>query len=122
VIALARGVPLSLLVGVAVMGPIRHPHPPGTRLHLLQNSGRRGLLVAAAAGALAQDSGAATALAYDAETRRPVPIPPSERGLQTVAAELWFKVSDEGLVLEGPPSTVTGTCSFVTFQAGACSA
>jgi lactonase len=130
VIALARGVPLSLLVGVAVMGPVigpvRHPQPPGRRLHLLQNSGRRGLLSAAAlaaraaaAGALAQDSGA-TALAYDAETRRPVPIPPSERGLQTVVAELWFKVSDEGLVLEGPAFDVTGTCSFVTFQAGAC--
>jgi lactonase len=118
-IALARGVPLSLLVGVAVMGPVRHPQPPGRRLHLLQNFGRRGLLVAgalaaraAAAGALAQDSGAATALAYDAETRRPVPIPPSERGLQTVVAELWFKVSDEGFVLEGPAFDRDGNLLF----------
>ena len=46
--------------------------------------------------------GAVPALAYDAQTRGPVPIPPSERGLQAVVAEPWFKVSDEGLVLEGP--------------------
>jgi lactonase len=57
----------------------------------------------AAAGAHAQQGGgAAPALAYDAQTRGPVPIPPSERGLQAVVAEPWFKVSDEGLVLEGP--------------------
>ena len=33
---------------------------------------------------------------------RPVPIPPSERSLQTVIAEPWFKVSHELMVLEGP--------------------
>ena len=44
----------------------------------------------------------AFALTYDAQTRGPVPIPPSERGLQTVVAEPWFKVSQDGIVLEGP--------------------
>ncbi len=49
----------------------------------------------------AQQGGTARSLAYDAQTRGPVPIPPSERGLQTVLAEPWFKVSHEGIVLEG---------------------
>ncbi|SCU76921.1 Lactonase drp35 [Cupriavidus necator] len=40
-------------------------------------------------------------LSYDAQTRGPVPIPPSERGLQTVVATPWFKASEEGRVLEG---------------------
>jgi lactonase len=44
----------------------------------------------------------AFALTYDVQTRGPVPIPPSERGLQTVVAEPWFKVSRDGIVLEGP--------------------
>jgi hypothetical protein len=35
----------------------------------------------------------ALALTYDAQTRGPVPIPPSERGLQTLVAEPRFKVS-----------------------------
>jgi lactonase len=39
-------------------------------------------------------------LVYDAQTRGPAPIPPSERALQTVVAEPRFKVSDEGWVLE----------------------
>jgi lactonase len=41
------------------------------------------------------------ALHYDAQTRGSVPIPPSERNLQTVVAEPWFKVSDTPMVLEG---------------------
>ena len=52
-------------------------------------------------GASVQQSPAATALTYDAQTRGPAPIPPSERTLQTAAAESWFKVSDENHVLEG---------------------
>ena len=52
------------------------------------------------------------ALAYDAQTRGPVPIPPSERGLQTVVAEPWFKVSDEGIVLEGPAFERNGNLLF----------
>jgi lactonase len=41
------------------------------------------------------------ALDYDALTQGAVPIPPSERGLQTAVAESWFKVSDDGRILEG---------------------
>src|SRR4051812_18953860 len=67
---------------------------------------------AAAGGAQAQGSRAAPALAYDAQTRGPVPIPPSERGLQTAVAEPWFKVSDEGLVLEGPAFDRDGNLLF----------
>ena len=54
-----------------------------------------------AAGAPAQTTGPVHALAYDDQTRGPVPIPPSERGLQTVEAEPWYKVSRQGIVLEG---------------------
>jgi hypothetical protein len=32
----------------------------------------------------------------------PAPIPPSQRSLQTIEARPWFKVSNEGLQLEGP--------------------
>ncbi|MCJ2046380.1 SMP-30/gluconolactonase/LRE family protein [Methylobacterium sp. J-078] len=41
-------------------------------------------------------------LTYDGRTRGPVPIPPGERDLQSVVAQPWFKVSDEGIPLEGP--------------------
>lgn len=60
------------------------------------------LAASLAVGAHAQQGGVAPALAYDAQTRGPAPIPPSERGLQTVVARPWFKLSDEGLQLEGP--------------------
>src|SRR3954463_7355327 len=82
--------------------------PPGQSPNMRQDRMRSALLVAlcaclvAGTGAHAQQGGAVPALAYDAQPRGPVPIPPSERGLQTVVAEPWFKVSDEGLVLEGP--------------------
>lgn len=42
------------------------------------------------------------ALGYDGLTRGPAPIPPAERSLQTVIAAPWVKVSDGGIVLEGP--------------------
>src|SRR3954462_14146963 len=64
------------------------------------------------AGAHAQQVGPVPALVYDAQTRGPVPIPPSERGLQTVVAEPWFKASDEGLVLEGPAFDRDGNLLF----------
>jgi lactonase len=51
-------------------------------------------------GASAQQ-GSVAGLAYDAQTRSAVPIPASERALQTTVAEPWFKVSSEGLILEG---------------------
>lgn len=53
------------------------------------------------AGAAAKQVPASRGLAYDGLTRGPVPIPPSERSLQTVVGTEWFKVSAEGLVLEG---------------------
>lgn len=55
----------------------------------------------AALGASAQPSLAATGLTYDPLTQGPVPIPPSERGLQTATATPWFKVSADKRVLEG---------------------
>src|SRR5947209_2220650 len=54
----------------------------------------------------------ALALTYDAQTRGPVPIPPSERGLQTVVAEPWFKASQNGIVLEGPAFERNGDLLF----------
>jgi lactonase len=63
-------------------------------------------------GAHAQQGGAIPALGYDAQTRGPVPIPPSERGLQTAVAEPWFKVSDTGMVLEGPAFDRDGNLLF----------
>src|SRR5579875_3167348 len=52
------------------------------------------------------------ALAYDSQTRGPVPVPPSERGLQTVQAEPCFKVSHQGIVLEGPAFERNGNLLF----------
>lgn len=40
-------------------------------------------------------------LIYDAHTRGPVPIPAAERSLLSVVAAPWFKVSNEGPILEG---------------------
>ena len=51
--------------------------------------------------AVAQKANVPTLL-YDEQTRGPAPRPPSERNLQTVIAEPWFKVSDRPTVLEGP--------------------
>jgi lactonase len=70
------------------------------------------LFASLAAGAYGQQGGSAHALAYDAETRGPVPIPPSERSLQTVVAEPWFKVTEEAMVLEGPAFDRNGNLLF----------
>ena len=103
------------VAGVAVI--------PG--LFMLQGEGGRTLLAAAlcacvaAAGAHAQQGGGTVpTLAYDAQTGGPVPIPPSERGLQTVVAEPWFKVSDAGLVLEGPAFDRGGNLLFCDVSGG----
>src|SRR4051794_12272623 len=50
----------------------------------------------------AQQGAYSKGLHYDSQTRGPVPIPPSERNLQTAVATLWFKVSKTPMVLEGP--------------------
>src|SRR4051794_30394302 len=70
------------------------------------------LFACLAADAYGQQGRTVPALAYDAQTRGPVPIPPSERGLQTVVAEPWFKVSDDGIVLEGPAFERNGDLLF----------
>src|SRR3954447_2578350 len=64
--------------------------------------GASALFACLAAVASAQQSGGAAALAYDDQTRGPVPIPVSERGLQTVVAEPWFNLTKQRMVLEGP--------------------
>src|SRR5712672_1828393 len=46
--------------------------------------------------------GPAPRLSQNQRNRGPVPIPPSERSLQTIVARPWFKVSSRGLQLEGP--------------------
>ena len=77
------------------------------------------LAVGLATGVHAQQGNAAApALAYDAQTRGPAPLPPGERGLQTVVAQPWFKVSDEGLQLEGPSFDRDGNLLFVEVFGG----
>ena len=51
------------------------------------------LLFAGAAGAADNNTGPAPSLR---------PSPPDVAGLRTIVAEPWLKVSDEGLILEGP--------------------
>ena len=58
------------------------------------------------------------ALGYDDLTRGPAPIPPAERGLQTVVAVPWVKVSDEGIVLEGPAFDRDGNLFFCDASGG----
>ena len=60
----------------------------------------------------AKQEASRASLAYDAQTSGPVPIPPSERSLQTVVAEPWFKVSEQGLILEGPAFDREGNLLF----------
>ncbi|WHO82634.1 SMP-30/gluconolactonase/LRE family protein [Rhizobium leguminosarum] len=57
-------------------------------------------------------------LGYDALTRGPVPIPPSERGLQTVTAEVWFNVPGNGPVLEGAAFDPSGHLLFCNVANG----
>lgn len=66
----------------------------------------------------AQISDGPAALTYGERTRGPVPIPPAERGLQTVVAEPWFKVSDEALSLEGPSFDRDGDLLFGSAKDG----
>lgn len=57
-------------------------------------------------------------LQYDAQTRGPVPVPPSERSLQTVVAEPWFQVSKSEMVLEGPSFDRDGDLLFSDVSEG----
>lgn len=54
-----------------------------------------------ALGVSAQEISVSAGLTHDAQTQSVVPIPPSERALQSTVAEPWFKVSDDGMILEG---------------------
>ncbi|GJD46680.1 Lactonase drp35 [Methylobacterium cerastii] len=81
-------------------------------------------LTLAVVGCLSGATGASSAedamnqLAYDAQTRGPVPIPPGERDLQSVVAQAWFKVSDEGVPLEGPSFDRAGDLLFTDAGTG----
>jgi lactonase len=75
-------------------------------------------MFAAAAPGLAQPSQQAPTLVYTDDARVPVPIPQSEKGLQTITAEPWFKVSDKGLQLEGPSFDRDGNLIFVEVFGG----
>ena len=81
----------------------------------------RTLIVAAClsgtVGAASAD-GAPGKLTYDARTRGPVPVPPGERDLQSVVAQPWFKVSDEGIPLEGPSFDRAGDLLFTDAGTG----
>lgn len=59
-----------------------------------------------------------TMLSYDDVNRGAVPVPASERGLQTVTAEPYFKVSDASLQLEGPAFDRAGNLLFVEVFGG----
>ena len=76
------------------------------------------LLASVALGARGQQDGAPLSLAYDAQTRGPVPIPPAERGLQTVVAEPFFKVSADEMILEGPAFDREGNLIFSDVSGG----
>lgn len=83
----------------------------------------RGFLIAAAGLLLAATLGPAhaqqpPALVYGKDIAGPAPIPPSEQGLQTIVATPWFKVSDEGLQLEGPAFDRDGDLLFVEVFGG----
>ncbi|WP_428601985.1 SMP-30/gluconolactonase/LRE family protein [Pseudomonas sp.] len=65
----------------------------------------------------AQQAGVA-GLAYDEHSRSAMPIPPSERALRAAVAEPWFKVSDEGLILEGAIFDHSGNLLFCDVTGG----
>jgi len=74
-----------------------------------------GIVAAFAVPVQAQQS---PALVYNDNIREPAPIPPSEKGLETITAEPWFKVSDEGIQLEGPSFDRDGNLLFVEVFGG----
>ena len=76
------------------------------------------LAVGLSAAHAQQESGTVPELTYTAQNRGPAPIPPSERGLQTTVAQPWFKVSEEGLQLEGPSFDRDGNLIFVEVFGG----
>lgn len=73
------------------------------------------VLIVPAAGAAHTDL---PGLRYTADIAMPVPIPPAERGLQTITAQAWVKVSDKGLQLEGAVFDRAGNLHFVDIFGG----
>ena len=71
------------------------------------------ILAATAPSALA-----AAGLAYDEHTRGPMPIPPSERNLQTVTAAAWLTVADKNDILEGAIFDARGNLLFCDVSNG----
>lgn len=57
-------------------------------------------------------------LAYRPDIQGPFPIPPGERGLATVTAQPYFKVSDKGLQLEAASFDRQGNLLFVDVFGG----
>ncbi|OUO95246.1 SMP-30/gluconolactonase/LRE family protein [Cloacibacillus sp. An23] len=57
-------------------------------------------------------------LVYDENSSGPTPVPPSERGLQTVQASRWFEVTKEMHELEGTVLAADGTLYFSDVTAG----
>lgn len=84
--------------------------------------GRRTTLQALACSAMALAAlpcvAAPLALRYRPDLRGPFPIPPAERGLLTITARPFFKVSSQGLQLEGASFDRAGNLLFVDVFGG----
>jgi len=82
--------------------PLARQISRGEHMTISRIGGAACLMVSLAiAPAVCAQQAAVAELAYDTQTRSAVPIPPSERALQSTVAEPWFKVSKNGLILEG---------------------
>ncbi len=53
------------------------------------------------ANLFSQQNHSTSSLSYNGATQNQVPIPPSEQTLQTVTADYYFKVTEQGHSLEG---------------------
>src|SRR4051794_38908115 len=76
------------------------------------------LFACVVAVSIARQGGRLAGLAYDDQTRGPVPIPASERGLQAIIAEPWYKVTEQRRVLEGPCFDRNGNLLFSEASGG----
>ena len=72
----------------------------------------KGLGLLLLAGGLLVQPRSASALTYDEQSQGPLPIPASERSLQTEQAALWYTVSKENHMLEGPTFDADGNLLF----------
>ncbi len=100
------------------------PYQPEPACYTGPKLPRRGMLACALGVVIAgraqaqQVATPVSGFSYDGLTRGPAPIPPAERGLQTVVAVPWVKVSDAGIVLEGPAFAREGTLFFCDASGG----